>query len=140
MDQIQGVVAWAGKYYSAPFQVSCGVTQGDPLSPTSFKMVVYAVIRHWVRLVTGEESGPEVFGQAGKWLAAFLNADERIFSSPRPAHFQADLDMMMCIFDRVVICTNVNETVGVVYHPCLIFEGHLEAAYTRRMSEVGPYF
>ena len=41
------MVVRAGGYYSAPFRGEIGVTQGDPLSPTIFNVVVYTVVRHW---------------------------------------------------------------------------------------------
>ena len=45
------MVAWSGGYYVAPFRGEIGVTQGDPLLPTILKMVVDAVVCHWVSLV-----------------------------------------------------------------------------------------
>ena len=40
------MVARAGGYYGTAFGGERGVTQGDPLSPTSFNVVVDAVVRH----------------------------------------------------------------------------------------------
>ena len=45
------MVARAGGYYCAPFKGFRGVTQGDPLSPTIFNVVVDAVLCHWVTVV-----------------------------------------------------------------------------------------
>ena len=44
-------------YYGVDFQGFCGMTQGDPLSPTIFNLVVYAVVRHWISLVAGGMEG-----------------------------------------------------------------------------------
>ena len=44
-DQLT-MVAKAGCYFVQPFKVYQGVTQGYPLSPTIFNVVVYSVIRH----------------------------------------------------------------------------------------------
>ena len=41
------MVARAGGYYGAPFRGEKGVTQGNPLSPTIFNVVVDAMVRHW---------------------------------------------------------------------------------------------
>ena len=53
------MVARAGGYYGAAFKVDRGVTQVDPLSPTIFNVVVYAVVRHWVTVMleVAEERG-----------------------------------------------------------------------------------
>ena len=43
--------AKAGGYYGSAFQGFRGVTQGDPLYPTIFNMLVGAVVRHWVEVM-----------------------------------------------------------------------------------------
>ena len=48
------MVARAVGYYGAPFRLDIGVTQGDPLLPTIFNVVVYAVIFHWESLMVAE--------------------------------------------------------------------------------------
>ena len=48
------MVARAGLYYGKGFKGERGVTQGDPLSPTIFNVVVDAVVRHWLLLATQE--------------------------------------------------------------------------------------
>ena len=42
------MVARVGGYYRTAFRGERRVTQGDPLSPAIFNVVVDAVIRHWV--------------------------------------------------------------------------------------------
>ena len=68
-DQLY-MVARARHYYSTPFKGHQGSTQGYPIPPTIFNMVVDAVINQWVTLVTGEEAVLDGFGQAVQWLAA----------------------------------------------------------------------
>ena len=48
------MVTRAGGYYGTAFLGERGVTQGDPLSPTIFNVVVDAVVRHWVMGVLEE--------------------------------------------------------------------------------------
>ena len=48
------MVAMAGSYYRKGFKGEICVTQGDPLSPTIFNVVVDAVVRHWLQIATQE--------------------------------------------------------------------------------------
>ena len=57
------MVAQAGGYYKTASKGERGVTQGNPLSPTIFNVVVDAVVRHWV---TGFIADAEVRGGLGK--------------------------------------------------------------------------
>ena len=54
------MVARAGGYYGTEFKGERGVTQGDPLSPTIFNVVVDAVVRHWVTLPLSLKSCPVI--------------------------------------------------------------------------------
>ena len=45
-----------GWYYGENFRGERGMTQGDPLSPTIFNVVVDTVVRHWESLLV-ERSG-----------------------------------------------------------------------------------
>ena len=48
------MVARAAGYYGMSFGGDRGVTQGNPLSPTIFNVVVDAVVRHWVNGIVKE--------------------------------------------------------------------------------------
>ena len=48
------MVARVGVYYGDAFKGALGVTQGDPLSPTNFNVVVDAVVRHWATMALDE--------------------------------------------------------------------------------------
>ena len=48
------MVARAGGYYGTSFRGERGVTQGEPLSPIIFNVVVDVVVRHWVQGVVEE--------------------------------------------------------------------------------------
>ena len=45
------MVAKSGGYYRSNFQGFRGVTQGDPLFPTIFNVVVDEVGRHWLEVM-----------------------------------------------------------------------------------------
>ena len=110
-------MARVGRYYRTLFKIHRGVNKGDPLPPTIFNMVVDSVICHWFTLVAGEEAGPDGFRRAVKWTAASFYADDGLLTSPRPARLQAALDVLMGLFNRVGLQTNLNKTVGMVCHP-----------------------
>ena len=46
------MLAKYGRYFGRPFKGYRDVMQGKPLSPTIFNVIVDAVIRHWVTVVT----------------------------------------------------------------------------------------
>ena len=56
------MVARAGGYYGPSFKVYRGFTQGDPLSPTLFNVVVDAIICHWVTVAAATKEGTEGLG------------------------------------------------------------------------------
>ena len=64
------MVARAGCYYGEAFKGARGVTQGDPLPPTIFNVVVDVVVRHWIEgLVTETEEKGET-GREGRYQSA----------------------------------------------------------------------
>ena len=78
------MMARAGGYYRMAFQGACGVTQGDPLSPNIFNVVVYAVARHWVTvMVEGAEERGEC-GQEGRHQASLFYAND-VMAAPSPS-------------------------------------------------------
>ena len=60
------MVARAGGYYGTAFGGERGVTQGDPLSPTIFNVVVDAVVRHWVNGIMEEAEARGEMGREGR--------------------------------------------------------------------------
>ena len=57
------MVARAGGYYRETFKGARGVSQGDPLSPTIFNVVVDAVVNHWIDQIVNETAER---GETGK--------------------------------------------------------------------------
>ena len=67
------MVVRVGGYFGDPLKGQHGMTQGDPLLPTMFNVVVDVVLRHWVSVVTEAEGEaiPEGFVWYIQCLAAF---------------------------------------------------------------------
>ena len=63
------MAARAGGYYGKAFKGERGVTQGDPLSPTIFNVLVDAVVRHWLEVLKAakEEKGAKGGGGDISW-------------------------------------------------------------------------
>ena len=118
-----------------------GVTQGDPLSPTIFNVVVDAVVRHWIEgLVTETEEKGDT-GREGHHQEAVFYADNGMVVSSDPAWLQGAFSSLVAIFDRVGLQTNVNKKVSMACHPCRAGPGNLTTAgYSRRLTGVGKTF
>ena len=95
------MVARAGGYYRMAFKGELGVTQGDPLSPTIFNVVVDALVRHWL---TGVITDTEEQGDLGKEVrhqVALLYADDGMVALSDPRWLQGVLNTLVGFFDRV---------------------------------------
>ena len=110
------------------------MTQGDPLSPTIFNMVVDAVVRNCVTLVIAgtKERGERV--HEGRNQAALFYADYGVVASSEPRWIQGAFNTPACLFGRVVLQTNVGNTVGMVCRPCLASLNQLETEFGRRIT------
>ena len=100
------MVACVGGYYGSEFQGFWGATQGEPLFPTLFNVVVEAVARHWISLVAGGAGGK------GGWVsevlnrAKFLYADDGLVASMDPVWLQGAFETLTVLFDRVELKKN----------------------------------
>ena len=102
------MVARAGSYYGKGFKGGRGVTQGDPLSPTIFNMVVDAVVRHWLTIAVKEAERRGERGREGQHQAALFYADNGMLASFDPQWLQWAFTQLMGLFDRVGLKTNCN--------------------------------
>ena len=78
------MVARVGRYYGAAFTGDRGLTQGYPLSPTIFNVVVDAVVRNWVTVMLefAEERGER--GQEVRHHNALFYAEDVMVASSDP--------------------------------------------------------
>ena len=125
---------------SPPFKVFRGVTQGDSLSPTIFKVVFDAVLWHWVTVVAEEEAGPEGFGPVVRSLTALFCANDGLLASTRAEMLEWVSGALADLFDRVGLGINVQNTVGMVCQPCRSPGGHSAEAHDRQMRGEGQAY
>ena len=112
------MVARAGGYYGTAFGGEGAVTQGDPLSPTIFDVVVDAFVRHWVNGFMEEAEARGETGQEGQHQDALFYANDGMVVSSDPAWLQGAFTALVGLFDRVCLRTNAGKTVSMVCHPC----------------------
>ena len=135
------IVARAGGYYREAFKGARRVTQGDPLSPTIFNVVVDAVVRHWIDVLVAETAEKGETGREGRHQSAVFYADDGVVVSLDPAWLQGAFSALVAIFDRVGLRTNFGNTVSMACHPCRAGAvNRTEAGYTRRMTGVGKTY
>ena len=110
------MAAWAGGCYGTAFSGERGVTQGDPLSPTLFNVVVDAVVRHRLEGLWKDNDEREAEGGEGHFLAVFY-ADDGMVGATYPQWLQGAFSALVAIFDRVGLRTNVDKTVSMACQP-----------------------
>ena len=93
------MAAKAGRYYGTEFKGERGVTQGDPLSPTIFNVVVDAVVRHWLYLATQEAVRRGERGRERRHQAALFYADDGMIASTDPRWLQWAFTILVGLFD-----------------------------------------
>ena len=132
------MVAIAGGYYGKAFKGGRGVTQGDPLSPTIFNVVVDAFVRHWVNGLVDEAEEKGKTGREGHHQSAVFYTDDGMVVLSDPAWLQGVFNALVAFFDKVGLMTNVSKTVSMVCHPCRAGAvNRTEEAYSRRITGVG---
>ena len=94
------------------------MTQGDPLSPTIFNVVVNAVVHHWVTMELAEVEKRRERGNEGRHQAALFYADDGMVASSDPRWLQWAFDSLVSLFEWVGLQTNVRKTVRMVCRPC----------------------
>ena len=105
------------------------MTQGDPLSPTIFNVVVDAVVRHWVMLAVEEAETRGERGREGRHQATLFYADDGMVSSSDPRWLQWAFTTLVGIFDRVGLKTNMGKTFRMTCRPFPEVGNRSEAAY-----------
>ena len=135
------LVVRAGGYYGEAFKGARGVTQGDPLSPTIFNVVVDAVIQHWIDGIVDKAEEKGETGREGRHQSAVFYANDGMVVSLDPAWLQGAFSALVAIFNRVGLLTNVGKTVSMTCHPSWAGAGNrTEAAHSRRLTGLGKTY
>ena len=94
------VVARQSGYHGMVFRTSCGVTQGDIISPTLFNIVVDAVVHYWLSQVVGEGSETTGLGQTITEKLTIFYADDGLVAVHDHEWLQHAIDVLSGLFER----------------------------------------
>ena len=133
------MAAKAGDHYGPAFQRHHGVTQGDPLASTIFKLVVDAVIQHWVTVVGGpqEVNKQEGLGTSIQDILVLFYANERVIESPESACLQGGFEPLNGLFNHAGLHTNEGKIVSMECQTCKTPHTWLMEDYTWRLKGRG---
>ena len=93
------------------------MTQGDPLSPTIFNVVMDVVVRHRLTGVISDAEERGKLRKEGRHQAALFYADDGMVDLSDPQWIQGAFNTLVGLFDRVGLRKNFGKTVGMVCHP-----------------------
>ena len=81
-------------------------------------MVVDAVVRNWISLVSGDVGGTYGWGKEILHLTAFLYAEDGLVASTDPEWLQGALNTLTRFFEKVGLQTKVVKTVWMLFRLC----------------------
>ena len=116
------------------------MTQGNPLSPTIFNIVVDVVVRHWVMLAVEDAEKRRERGKEGRHQATLFYADDSMVASSDPRCLQWSFNALVGLLKRVRLCTNVGKMVSMTCRPCSEAGNQSEEAYGRKMMGKVPMY
>ena len=99
--------------FGSPFKAQRGVTQGGPVSPAIFNLVVDAVVCKWERLLLLEG----IPANDVRAFRAVFYADNGLIAARNPKHFQTVIDLLSGLFDRVGLQTNTEKMEVMTFLP-----------------------
>ena len=134
------MVARARSYFGIPFKVYYSITQGDPLYPMIFNVVLEDVIRHWVEVVSPTEDGTEVLRLLIHELAMYFYSNDGLVPSTNTESPQRAFDVLTGLFNQVDLGANTRKTVSMACHPFHAPRRMYLAAYERRTTGMRTTF
>ena len=112
-------------FYGAPISSDRGVTQGDPLSPIIFNVVVDAVVRE-LRATAALGTLSTLFYADDGWVAGLC-----------PLQVQQGVDTLENLFSRMGLVMNPTKTKAMIGHPGVAVHVQSSPAYRRRLTGDG---
>ena len=120
-------------FYGMIFKARRGVSQGGPLLPTIFNLMVDVITSEWERQPIKKGLGLDKVRR----LFACLYADDGLLAAHKPEHLQLAFNLLTALFDWVGLQTNALKTDSMVFLPGKIRTCLSEEAYYSRKSNKG---
>ena len=134
------MVARSGGYFWLPCKGDYGVTQGDPLYPTIFNVVMDVIICHCVAVVAPTEDGMEGLVISIQELASYFYASNGLFALTHPERLQRTVYVLVGLFNRFGLRTNARKMVSMAFQPCHAPGQISSESYGWQMTGTGPSF
>ena len=111
------LVCRASGVFGKPFKAYRGMTQGGPVSPRIFNIMVDAIVREWLRQTFGDEVAGSGLGEEIRSFLAAFYADDGLIQGRDPVLLQSAFDVLIELFERVGLRTNTTKTQVMVCVP-----------------------
>ena len=105
------------RYYDRPFKMGQGVTQGDPVPPTIFNIVVNAVVRATLWEVYGPWEALHGLGWPAGNQKIVTYVDDDHVAGRNPIWMQGILTTLVQMFECLVLYTNLGKINSMTYTP-----------------------
>ena len=129
------LVCRASGRYGEIFRAGRGVTQGGPLSPKIFNIMVDAIVREWLRAMDLEDAMPEkTVGSVITVFIALFYADDGMIASTDADLLQKAMDCLAALFERTGLFTNVDKTKAMPMVNTRVRTRLTESSYRNRYS------
>ncbi|KAL9178451.1 hypothetical protein ACHAXT_003781 [Thalassiosira profunda] len=104
------LVCRASGVYGKPFRAGRGVTQGGPLSPKLFNILMDAIVREWLTLLVGSDAVEGISAELMWTILAIFCTDDAFLASRDPEELQRALDILVKLFEHGGLRTNTKKT------------------------------
>jgi hypothetical protein len=118
------IVARQAGMYGKPFRAGRGVTQGDPLSPTIFNIVIDAIVRVWSKRVQSSHADCSMF--------ALFYADDGEVAGYEAEEVQHGIDRLLRLCEQFRLTVNASKTKAMVTGDRVYRVARSSPAYQRR--------
>jgi hypothetical protein len=94
-----------------------------------FNVCVNALVREWLHQMLGEEAARNGLGECVVEILVVFYVDDGLIASHDPVWLQESFDVLIGLFERIGLFTNVAKTKAMVCIPGQIQEGYTEEEY-----------